>query len=165
MGCTLLGTTALYSAGTPFSLCTYESTRKPSGSYCRQSIHLACDPIFVGASRIAKQVCVALEVTPDFGGEGADGATRCCYGCCQTKNLGCEAGAATEKRTVQKTVSGESKNLRNREGFPSRLSFHRNRLQFEMSADQQRPRSDEFPRRIVLCCKVARINRVESSKK
>jgi len=106
MGCTLLGTTALYSAGTPFSLSTYESTRKPSGSYCPQSIHVAFDTIFVGASRIAKQVCVVLEVTPDFGGDGADGATRCCYGCCQTKNLGCEEGAATEKRTVPKNSFG-----------------------------------------------------------
>src|SRR5260370_22156349 len=81
------------------------------------------------------------------------------------KTLAARQAPPQKNAPSKKTVSRESKNLRNREGFPSRLSFHRNRLQFEMSADQQRPRSDEFPRRIVLGCKVARINRVESSKK
>jgi hypothetical protein len=42
-------------------------------------------------------------VTPDFGGMGPMAPRAAAtYGCCQTKNLGCEAGAATEKRTVQK---------------------------------------------------------------
>jgi hypothetical protein len=80
-------------------LYTYESSCNPSTGYCPQPIHVAFDTIFGGTSRIAKRVCFALEVTPDFSRDGgrAD-VTPCCCGCCQTKNLGYE-----EKRHHRKT--------------------------------------------------------------
>src|SRR6516164_7035453 len=50
------------------------------------------------------------------------------------------------------------------QGFPGccfRLSLHRNSHQFEVPSEQQRARSDEFPRRIVFACEVARVNGIE----
>src|SRR6516162_9578225 len=41
------------------------------------------------------------------------------------------------------------------------LSLHRNSHQFEVPSEQQRARSDEFPRRVVFACEVARVNGIE----
>src|SRR6266700_2623465 len=41
------------------------------------------------------------------------------------------------------------------------LPLHRNRLQFEMPAPQERSRPDEFPRRQIFRREVALVNRIE----
>jgi hypothetical protein len=48
--------------------------------------------------------------------------------------------------------------------YSCRLTSNRNRLKFEMPARQQRARPDELPRWVILCRKVARVNRIEFSK-
>ena len=45
------------------------------------------------------------------------GVTRCCYGCCQTENLGYEENAPTEKRAVEKTSLGRVKKSAERLGI------------------------------------------------
>src|SRR5882724_4775771 len=58
-------------------------------------------------------------------GSGRDGVTRCCYGCCQTKNLGCQESAAAEKRAVEKTSFGKIKNSSQPPGVSTAVSVSR----------------------------------------
>src|SRR6266480_559908 len=118
--------------------------------------------IFVGASRIAMQVCFTLEVTLDFGGDGTAMASRAAArAAAKPKTLAARKAPPQKNAPSKKQVSGKSITPRNLQGFPPQLAFHGNRLQFEMPAPQERSRSDEFPRRQVLGREVALVNRIE----
>jgi len=99
-----------YFAGVPSSLCTFESTANLGGSYCPQPIHVAFDAIFVGASWIAKRVCFALEVTPDFVALASRAAATAAV---KPKTLATRKTPPQKNAPLKKQVSGESKNPRN----------------------------------------------------
>ena len=84
--------------------------RKSGGSYCPQPIHVAFDAIFVGASRIAKRVCFALEVTPDFVRLASRAAVTAAV---KPKTLATRKTPPQKNAPLKKQVSGESKNPRN----------------------------------------------------
>ena len=84
--------------------------RKSGGSDCPQPIHVAFDAIFVGASRIAKRVCFALEVTPDFVALASRAAATAAV---KPKTLATRKTPPQKNAPLKKQVSGESKNPRN----------------------------------------------------
>jgi hypothetical protein len=75
---------------------------------------VAFDAIFVGASRIAKRVCFALEVTPDFVRDGAALASRAAAtAAVKPKTLATRKTPPQKNAPLKKQVSVESHNPRN----------------------------------------------------
>jgi len=70
--------------------------------------------IFVGAPRIAKQVCFTLEVKPDFGGDGTAMASRAAA---KPKTLAARKAPPQKNAPSRKQVSGKSIILLTVRGF------------------------------------------------
>ena len=74
--------------------------------------------IFVGAPRIAKQVCFTLEVKPDFGGDGTAMASRAAArAAAEPKTLAARKAPPQKNAPSKKQVSGKSIILLTVRGF------------------------------------------------
>src|SRR6266566_1617078 len=111
MGYPLLVTTAFRTP--PERPFPFAGTHRPQTQ--RQSLSPAHPrAIFVGASRIAKQGCFALEVTLDFGGDGTAMASRAAA---KPKTLAARKAPPQKNAPSKKQVSGQSILLATARGF------------------------------------------------